>query len=166
MLAVRVCKISLVGAVALFFTIVAYGNVTDYDSNWQFVQHVMAMDTIFPGSALHGRAITHPAVQRAAYTLIIATQAAVAVLLWAGVVQLVRAIRTRDFIRAKPLACLGLTAGMLLYMVGFITIGGEWFAMWQSQQWNGQQTSFSFTAMIGAVLILLLLPEEREVDQS
>src|SRR4051794_41766985 len=81
---VRACKIALVAAVALFFTCVAFGNITDYDSNWQFVQHVLSMDTTFPNSSLHWRAITEAAVQPAAYWLIIATQIATAGLLWAG----------------------------------------------------------------------------------
>src|SRR4051794_41903739 len=83
---VRARKVTLVAAVALFFTCVAFGNITDYDSNWQFVQHVLSMDTTFPNSSLHWRAITDAAVQRAAYWLIIATQIATAGVLWVGTV--------------------------------------------------------------------------------
>jgi predicted small integral membrane protein len=54
----------------------------------------------------------------------------------------------------------GLTVGLLLYMVGFVTVGSEWFAMWQSATWNGQQKAFEFIAMIAGVLIVLLLPEQ------
>ena len=61
---------------------------------------------------------------------------------------------------ARTLAVVGLTVGLLLYIVGFITIGGEWFAMWQSAIWNGQPKAFAFTSMIGVVLVALLLPEE------
>ena len=57
-------------------------------------------------------------------------------------------------------AVLGLTIGLLLYITGFVTVGGEWFAMWQSATWNGQQKAFEFTAMISAVLIVVLLPED------
>jgi predicted small integral membrane protein len=67
MIVVRSCKIALVAAVALFFTLVAVGNITDYDSNWQFVQHVLSMDTTFPDSKIHWRAITDPAIQQAGY---------------------------------------------------------------------------------------------------
>ena len=66
MILVRLCKIALVGSVAFFFSLVAYGNITDYDSNWQFVQHVLSMDTTFPNSSLRARAITDPALQTAA----------------------------------------------------------------------------------------------------
>ena len=47
---IRLVKAVLVAAVALFFTLVAFGNVTDYGSNWLFVQHVLSMDTTFPDS--------------------------------------------------------------------------------------------------------------------
>src|SRR3954452_947416 len=157
---VRACKIALVAAVALFFTCVAFGNITDYDSNWQFVQHVLSMDTTFPNSSLHWRAITDAAVQRAAYWLIIATQIATAVLLWLGTVAMSARIGKAGFAPARTLAVAGLTLGLLLYLVGFVTVGGEWFAMWQSATWNGQQKAFEFIAMISAVLIVLLLPEE------
>ena len=67
MVIVRLCKIALVAAIAFFFTLVAFGNLTDYNSNWQFVQHVLSMDTIFPGSTIRYRAITDPALQHAGY---------------------------------------------------------------------------------------------------
>lgn len=41
----RLSRVALVVAVALFFTLVAFGNITDYGANWQFVRHVMSMDT-------------------------------------------------------------------------------------------------------------------------
>ena len=165
MMAIRLCKTALVAAIALFFTLIAYGNVADYGSNWQFVQHVLVMDTIFPGSALQARAITSPALQELAYRLIIATEAITALLLWFGTARLALALRTAhfahaDFARAKGPAALGLTLGLLLYITGFITIGGEWFAMWQSKIWNGQQPSFGFITMTGLVLVILLLPEK------
>ena len=160
MVVVRACKVALVAALALFFTCVAFGNITDYDSNWQFVQHVLSMDTTFPNSKLHWRAVTDSDLQQAAYWLIIGTQAATAVLLWLGTLSLFASIRRAEFARARALAVAGLTVGLLLYMVGFVTIGGKWFAMSQSATWNGQQKAFEFIAMIGAVLLVLLLPEE------
>ena len=37
MIVVRLGKTALVAAIAFFFTLVAFGNITDYGSNWQFV---------------------------------------------------------------------------------------------------------------------------------
>ncbi len=125
----------------------------------QFVRHVLSMDTTFADSELRWRAITNPSVQQAAYWLIIATQIGTAALLWLSTLLLLATVGTDGFARAKTLAAAGLTVGLLLYMVGFVTVGGKWFAMWQSATWNGQQKAFEFITMIAGVLIVLLLPE-------
>jgi predicted small integral membrane protein len=166
MVLVRLCKTALVASLALFFTLVAFGNVTDYDSNWQFVHHVLAMDTVFPDSTLRWRAITNESLQQAGYLAIIATEALVALLLWIGTGRMLLAVRRASFATAKGAAILGLTLGFLLYAVGFVTIGGEWFAMWQSATWNGQAKAFEFIGWIGCVLILVLLPEERSASPT
>ena len=58
----RIVKSVMVATVGLFGCMVAYNNCVDYDSNRAFVQHVLAMDTVFPFNAVKGRAITSPAV--------------------------------------------------------------------------------------------------------
>jgi predicted small integral membrane protein len=163
MVALRAAKIVLVAAIALFATLVAFGNITDYDTNFAFVQHVLSMDTIFPGSRIDYRAITSPLLHHAAYAVIIATEIAVAVLCWLGVIALARALRADagKFHRAKTFAVLGLVLGFLLWQVGFMTVGGEWFGMWQSQQWNGVPSAFRFVVMIIAVLIFVAMRDEE-----
>ena len=139
MLAIRIAKVALVVAVALFASLVTFGNLTDYNINFVFVEHVLSMDTIYAFSKIKYRAITDPALHQAAYALIIATEAATAVLCWIGALALARRLSAdaAAFNRAKTLAVVGLTLGFLLWHVGFMSIGGEWFGMWQSQQWNG-----------------------------
>lgn len=159
---VRLCKIVFVAVVALFFSVIAYGNITDYDSNWQFVQHVLSMDTIFPNSTLKWRAITDPNLQTAGYWGIIGWEALTALVLWIGVIRPLAALSGPGFGRAKGIAAAGLTMGFLLFGLGFVVVGGEWFAMWQSETWNGQQKAFEFISMIGLALIVLLLPEPAE----
>ncbi|MBV8534298.1 MAG: DUF2165 domain-containing protein, partial [Alphaproteobacteria bacterium] len=90
---IRAAKALMVAAIALFASLVALGNLTDYQTNFGFVQHVLAMDTIFPSSTITYRAITDPTLHRLAYALIIAAEVVVAVLCWAGAVVLVRGIR-------------------------------------------------------------------------
>ena len=113
MIALRAAKVAMVAAIALFATLVAFGNMTDYDTNFVFVQHVLSMDTIFPFSTIKYRAITSPALHHAAYAIIIATEALTAVLCWIGAVALVRHLRAdaRAFNRAKTSRSLGLTLG-------------------------------------------------------
>jgi len=160
MIAIRAAKIVLVAAIALFATLVAFGNITDYGTNFVFVQHVLSMDTIFPSSTIKYRAITSPALHHAAYALIIATEAAVAVLCWIGAYALWRRLwgDAATFNGAKTFAVAGLTLGFLLWQVGFMTIGGEWFGMWQSQQWNGVPSAFRFVVVILGVLIFVAMP--------
>ncbi len=84
MIAIRAAKAATVAAIALFASLVTFGNLTDYGTNFAFVQHVLSMDTIFAWSTIGYRAITNPAVQKAAYAVIIAVEAATAVLCWVG----------------------------------------------------------------------------------
>jgi predicted small integral membrane protein len=158
---IRLAKIAMVAAIALFASIVTFGNLTDYHTNYLFVQHVLSMDTIFPFSDIRYRAITDPEMHRIAYAAIIAAEGTVAVLCWLGTLQLLRHVRgdSAAFNGAKILAVVGLTLGFLLWQVGFMTIAGEWFGMWQSQQWNGVPSAFRFVMVIAAVLIFLALPD-------
>jgi predicted small integral membrane protein len=161
MIVLRAAKAATVAAVALFASLVAFGNVTDYDTNFAFVQHVLSMDTIFPSSTIRYRAVTSPALHHVAYAAIIATEAAIAAMCWIGAAELARRLRAgaRAFNRAKRFAVLGLTLGFLLWQAGFMTVGGEWFGMWQSQQWNGVASAFRFAAIIVAVLVFVALPD-------
>ena len=45
--------------------------------------------------------------------------------------------------------------------MGFLIIGGEWFAMWQSPTWNGQEAAFRFVASILLAVLFVMQPEEK-----
>lgn len=166
MIAIRLSKIVIAGGLALFALLAALGNVTDYDSNWAFVQHVLAMDTIFPDSKLKWRAITDPTLQALAYWAIIATEFLVFVAFAAAKLAMFRALRRpgRDFRRAKRFAAWGVLLGFALWFIGFMAIGGEWFAMWQSKAWNGQSAAFAFSVTILAAGIYILLDNDGEPE--
>jgi Predicted small integral membrane protein (DUF2165) len=51
--ALRVSKAVLVFAIAVFYTILVLNNITDYGSNYEYVRHVLMMDSTFPGNHLH-----------------------------------------------------------------------------------------------------------------
>lgn len=161
MVIVRVSKTVLVAAIALFASLVAFGNITDYGSNFAFVMHVLSMDTIFPDSTIRYRAITSPALHHAAYILIIAAETLTALLCWIGAYRLATVIGApaRQFNRAKGFAIAGLTLGFLVWQFGFMSIGGEWFGMWMSQTWNGIESAFRFFITILGVLIYLSLSD-------
>lgn len=141
----------------LLMGLVALNNLIDYRANWLFVQHVMRMDTIAADSTQRWRAVSAEPVQRLAYAAIIAVEGLSAVLLAVAAVRLFQ--RARDaasFERAAPLAVAGLTLAMLLYAVGFLAGGGEWFLMWQSKTWSGSDAAGRFFLVMAAVLLLLL----------
>jgi predicted small integral membrane protein len=163
MLTLRAAKIAMVAAIAAFATLAAFGNVTDYGTNFAFVQHVLSMDSVFPGSTIGYRAITAPALHHAAYAIIIAAEVLTAALCWIGALALMRRLRApaAAFERAKAWSVAGLTVGFLTWQLGFMTIGGEWFGMWQSAKWNGVPSAFRFAMVIIAVLIFVAMRDEE-----
>ena len=61
------------------------------------------------------------------------------------------------FQKAKSSAVVALTLGFLLYEGGFVAVAGEWFGMWQAQQWNGVQSAFrAATTMLGVLIFVSL----------
>jgi predicted small integral membrane protein len=160
---VRVSKVLLVMSVALFSTLVVFNNVVDYSTNFSFVQHVLQMDTIFSQDQAAWRSISTPVVHHLSYILIILWEVLVATLCWIGAARLLRNIRNaNDFNEVKSVAVAGLTAGMLLWFTGFVAVGGEWFLMWQSDEWDGQQAASRFVIMLGVILIYLNTSDRAE----
>jgi len=81
-------------------------------------------------------------------------------LLWAGAVRLLRvAGKPASFQEAKTLAVAGLTLSLLMWLVAFLCVGGEWFLMWQSHTWNGQDAAFRMFVVVGMIFLLLVMPE-------
>jgi predicted small integral membrane protein len=160
----RTTKTLLVFAVALFYTFVVFNNVTDYDSNYQFVRHTLMMDTTFPGNHGMWRAIDSPALHTVFYISIIAWETLTMALCWWGGFRLLKACRgsAAGFERAKSVAMASLTLSLLMWLVAFLSVGGEWFLMWQSTSWNGQVAAFRMFTVVG---IVLLLVAQRESDE-
>ncbi|MEV7201963.1 DUF2165 domain-containing protein [Streptomyces griseoluteus] len=148
----------LTGVLALYIALVALGNITDFGTNQQYVRHVLAMDTTFKDDHLMWRAITSTALQDTAYVAIIAWETvAAAVLVW-GTWLWAR----RDHARARRFSTYGLLMLILLFGAGFIAIGGEWFAMWQSKTWNGVDAATRVFLLSGVALIINHLPAREE----
>jgi len=161
MLIIRLAKVMMVAALAAFAFLVAYDNIVDYGANYDFVRHVLSMDTTFPDNTLKDRAVTNPSLWRAAYATIIVAEGLTCLLLTIGAVALIaRLPATADaFNGAKAWAVAGLTLGFGVWFFGFLVVAGEYLAMWQSRSWNGQEAAFRFTMVILGVLIFLVLPD-------
>ncbi|MFJ9770425.1 DUF2165 domain-containing protein [Kitasatospora sp. NPDC101157] len=150
----RAAAAVLTGTNALYLLLVVFGNVTDFATNQRFVQHVLAMDTTFRDQDLMWRAVTSPGLQNAAYVAIIAWEALSALVLTAGTF----AWWLRPAV-ARRLSTLGLLLMLLLFGAGFIGIGGEWFAMWQSKAWNGLDAAIRNVTLAGLALLVVNLPQ-------
>ena len=157
MLITRLAKIVMCLVLGGFCMLVAFNNVTDYATNYVFVQHVLSMDTTLPDSNLKYRAISSPVLWQMAYAAIIGTEALTGVLFIAGAASLWRArfAPADTFNRAKGYAIAASTLAFLIWFFGFMVVGGEWFAMWESQAWNGQEAAFRFYMAALVVLIFL-----------
>ena len=170
----RLAVVVMLGIEALYFTLVAFGNITDYYTNYAFVKGVMSMDTTFHDKDLMWRAITSVALYHVAYIGIIAWESATAVVCWAATVLGARSLRTSSsFERAQRVSILGLLMSIALWAGAFITIGGEWFAMWQSTKWDGTEAALrNFTVSGIALAVVLLVGNDdqrstgRELDES
>jgi predicted small integral membrane protein len=160
---IRITKILLIFAVAFYYTLVVLNNTTDYDSNFQFVRHVLMMDSTFPNNSAMWRAINSPSVHTLFYVSIIAWESLTVFLCWLGGIKLLRNLKAPApaFQRTKNAAIIGLTLGALLWLTAFLTVGGEWFLMWQSQKWNGQEAAFRMFTVVGIVLILVVMKDDE-----
>lgn len=54
----------------------------------------------------------------------------------------------------------------LIWFVGFVVIGSEWFARWQSDAGNGQSFAMSLTTIWAAFAVLLAKDEPAEVTAA
>jgi predicted small integral membrane protein len=158
----RLCKIILTALSSIFLLVVVFNNATDPNSNYQFVRHVLGMDTTFPGNAAMYRAIRAPIAHKVFYASIIGWEALTSLLIGAGTLRLwkARSARPEEWKKAKGLASIGLTAGLVQWYFAFMTIGGEWFLMWQSKIWNGQEAAFRLFVFMALSLIFLNQADE------
>src|SRR4051795_2419311 len=159
----------LVGLNALFILLVAFGNITDFETNQAFVHHVLSMDTANFGApvgqgldlAVMWHAVGFRPLQNAAYVGIIAWELLAGVALGAATIWwFAGSVRRRT--RARALATIGLTMIVVLFVGGFLAVGGEWFQMWRSSDWNGSEAAFR-SAVI-ALFALLVIPLPAATD--
>lgn len=147
----------MVGVVAANLTLVAFGNLTDYGSNFDFVKHVLSMDDTFNSPTLMWRSIGDEWIWHAAYIFLISLEVIAAVLLLIGFFKLFAYVLggAQHPESGKMFATLGVVFVLIIFGLGFLTIGGEWFAMWQSGTWNGVSAA-ARNVTIGVFALLLV----------
>jgi predicted small integral membrane protein len=160
----RTIKLLLVFGVAIFYSMVVFNNITDYGSNYEFVRHVLMMDSTFPGNRGMWRAINTPLLHTAFYVSIITWETISMLLCWWGGLRMAQALRgtATAFHQAKRVSIVALTLSLLMWLVAFLAVGGEWFLMWQSKTWNGQDAAFRMFTVVGIVLLLVAQPDSED----
>ena len=159
----------------LYIALVAFGNITDFDTNQPFVQHVLSMDTTNfgaePGTNLDPdvmwRAIESETLQDVAYIAIIVWETLSAIVLLGSLLFWARGGEDH-FARARAASTIGLLMLISLFMGGFIGIGGEWFQMWKSQAWNGLDPAFrnAMLALVALVVVQMVTAPARSPRSS
>jgi predicted small integral membrane protein len=160
----RTVKTLLVFGVAVFYTLVVFNNITDYNSNYQFVRHVLMMDSTFSGNRGMWRAINTPLLHTAFYISIIAWETITMILCWWGGIRMARMRRESAalFQRSKGISIAAVALSLLMWLIAFLAVGGEWFLMWQSRMWNGQDAAFRMFTVIGIILLLVAQPDAAD----
>jgi len=158
----RLAKVVLLLSCAFLFSIVFVDNIFAYGINFEFIQHIMSMDTTFKHPQLYWRAINNAIFYHICFIFIILVEGIVTMLLWVGVFHLFKNIRREQaaFQFAKQYGLLGLLLALILYSFIFFTIASQWFASWQSSTWNAKNASIPFIILLG--LTYLILAKENE----
>jgi predicted small integral membrane protein len=147
--ACQTIEIAVIASVALFFSFIVFNNLTDFPTNHWCVSQVLSMEGI-RSVDVKWRAIHQPQIQIAAYLLIIIIEACIALLCWISIWMALRDTKTapQKFLSGKPFALLGLTSAFMLFFVGFVVIGGEWFYMWQHPILNNLQVKAAVFSLV------------------
>jgi predicted small integral membrane protein len=158
----RYTKTILSAAAACYVALVCFNNTVDYDANYQFVVHVTSMDDIFSREHNGWRALQAPWAHHVLYLVIIAIEYVIAFLLLRGTrsMWLARKADAETFRHAGRYTATGLLLAVLLWFFVFVVVAGEWFLMWQSKTWNGENTAFTLT-----IVLLLLLIHHNGKDE-
>jgi predicted small integral membrane protein len=158
---IRVSKALLLFALGFYYTLVVFNNTNDYNSNLTFVRHVLLMDTTFPGNHGMWRAIHSPTIVFMFFASIVCWEIVTGLLLWWAGFRLIRNLRASAavFNAAKRPGVVALTLSLLMWLTAFLSVGNEWFLMWQSKEWSGESGAQHMFAIAAFILLYLVMPD-------
>src|SRR5258708_6297056 len=120
------------------------------------------LESAFGGTLLLCRAVNSPLVHTVFYIGIIAWESVTMLLCWWAGVSVAEIVSCgQGAIRAPALnvAVIALTTSLLMWLVAFLDVGGEWFLMWQSKIWTGQEEAFRMFTIVGMVFLVVVQRE-------
>jgi predicted small integral membrane protein len=158
---IRASKALLLFALGFYYTMVVFNNTNDYNSNLNYVRHVLLMDTTYPGNHGMWRSIHSPTVPWLFFGSIVCWEILTGLLLYTGGILLLRNLRSSaaTFNAAKRLGVVALTLSLVMWLTAFLSIGNEWFLMWQSKDWSGEAAAGRMFAVVGIILLYLVMPD-------
>jgi predicted small integral membrane protein len=158
---IRASKALLLFALGFYYTLVVFNNTNDYNSNLNYVRHVLLMDTTYPGNHGMWRSIHSPTVPWLFFVSIVCWEIVTGLLLYLAGFLLVRNLRSSaaTFNAAKKLGVVALTLSLLMWLSAFLSVGNEWFLMWQSKEWSGESVAGRMFAIVGIILLYLVMPD-------
>lgn len=160
---IRTSKIILMAYISFFGLLVMYSNFTDYATNYEYVSHVLSMDTTKNNEHTSYRAITSPMLHHRIYWLIITLEVTYTVYCLVGTYHLYRKLHAsaKEFHEAKKFSIIGLMIGLFIYYICLQVIGVEWFNMDRSQTWNAKDWARHIVDFMLPLLIYVALRIER-----
>jgi predicted small integral membrane protein len=157
----RLAKVVATAILAALALSAAYNNVVDYEAGFEWVRHIMSLDTVKPSNGAVGRAITDLNVMTAVYIASILAQALAGLCFATAALAMLRRLRgpVGKFVMAKRWLPLGAVFGLLVWFLGWMVVGGQYFAAWQMGLWDPQDSAFRLYMTMMGVLIFVSLPE-------
>ena len=142
----KIIKIVLIMYFILMFFLFAINNTFDFNTNYQYIKHVLSMDTTSNQNSM--RAIHNPIIYLITY---------LAIIIWQYLIFFVGLTGLRSYVKHNQIYLINyaLLMAISLYFFGYLIIASEWFLMWQSKIWNGQNTAFQFTILFILLFIIV-----------
>lgn len=152
----------LAGTTGLYYLIVSTTNMIDTDTNRRGVAAVLSMRQTLHHPGVDWHALTSGTAVWIAYVLIVVWEFLIACTLLAAAVAWARVLRGRPVLdTATRLASLGWTMAIILFLGGFLTVGGEWFRMWANEEVNASGAALQNFLVAAVGLILVHLTPDR-----
>ncbi|WP_445179710.1 DUF2165 family protein [Pseudomonas sp. McL0111] len=160
---IRASKIALMSFISFFGLLVMYSNFTDYASNYEYVGHVLSMDTTQHNLNISYRAITSPMLHHRIYWFIITMEVTYTALCLLGTYHLFKNINSspEEFHEAKKFSIVGLLIVIFIYYLCIQVVGVEWFDMDTSQIWNAKDWARHIIDFIFPLLIYVAIKIEH-----
>ncbi|MBV4487387.1 DUF2165 domain-containing protein [Pseudomonas sp. SWRI153] len=160
---IRYSKVILMAYISFFGLLVMFQNFTDYQANYNYVAHVLSMDTTNASKNVMYRSIESPMIHHRIYWFILTMEVTYTVLCLIGAYQLYRHVdaSAEAFHEAKKYSIMGILVAIFIYYVCLQTVGVEWFNMDTSQSWNAKDWSRHIVDFVFPVMIYITLKVER-----